>query len=253
MNTPSAPPSPAALLREADARMAQALDNFFQRSRSSIQDIAFRALPTQATASDIETGQTCLDWLDAYPEALSTAFADQFRSHLARPETFTRHRAGHPSELQLVDDHTLKRRLAEEMAAAYMTEILRAEMLLLFGRLEAVQRAALEDPDQNHADLYGPLPVVRALSRALDALRICEGPATEVDLILSDIVMPEINGRELVDRVRGRRPGVKSLFMSGYSAEVISEKCVLDDGTHFIQKPFTVAALSEKITAALQG
>lgn len=172
MNTPSAPPSPAALLREADARMAQALDNFFQRSRSSIQDIAFRALATQATASDIETGQTCLDWLDAYPEALSTAFADQFRSHLARPETFTRHRAGHPSELQLVDDHTLKRRLAEEMAAAYMTEILRAEMLLLFGRLEAVQRAALEDPDQNHADLYGPLPVVRALSRALDALRI---------------------------------------------------------------------------------
>ena len=60
-------------------------------------------------------------------------------------------------------------RLAEEKAAAYITEILRAEMMLLFGRMEAVQRAALEDPDHHHADLYAPLPVVRALSRALDA------------------------------------------------------------------------------------
>ena len=172
MNTPPAPTSPAALLREADARMAQALDNFFQRSRVSIQDTIFRALATQMTTSAIATGQTCLDWLNAYPESLSTAFADQFRRHLAQPETFPRRRVDHPSELQLVDDETLKRQLAEEKAAAYMTEILRAEMMLLFGRMEAVQRAALEDTDRNHADLYAPLPVVRALSRALDALGI---------------------------------------------------------------------------------
>lgn len=172
MNTQPAPPTPAALLREADARMAQALDNFFQRSRVSIQDTIFRALATQMTTSAIATGQTCLDWLNAYPESLSTAFADQFRRHLARPETFPRRLVDHPSELQLVDDETLKRQLAEEKAAAYMTEILRAEMMLLFGRMEAVQRAALEDTDRNHADLYAPLPVVRALSRALDALGI---------------------------------------------------------------------------------
>ena len=172
MNTLPAPPSPAALLREADARMAQALDNFFQRSRVSIQDTIFRALATQMTTSAIATGQTCLDWLNAYPEALSTAFADQFRRHLAQPETFPRRLVDHPSELQLVDDETLKRQLAEEKAAAYMTEILRAEMMLLFGRMEAVQRAALEDTGRNHADLYAPLAVVRALSRALDALGI---------------------------------------------------------------------------------
>ncbi|MBI3431595.1 MAG: DUF1631 family protein [Hydrogenophilales bacterium] len=172
MNIQPVQPSPAALLREADARMAQALDNFFQRSRVSIQDTIFRALAMQMTTSAIATGQTCLDWLNAYPEALSTAFADQFRRHLAQPETFPRRLVDHPSELQLVDDETLKRQLAEEKAAAYMTEILRAEMMLLFGRMGAVQRAAQENTERNHADLYSPLAVVRALSRALDALGI---------------------------------------------------------------------------------
>ena len=170
MNTQSTSPSPVELLRETDARMAQALDNFFQRSRASIQDTIFRTLETQTTNSAIAKGQTCLDWLNAHPETLSTAFADQFRHHLVHPETFSQHHSERPAQLQLVDDDTLKRQLAEEKAAAYLTENLRAEMLLLFGRMQAVQRAALEDMDRNHADLYSPLPVVRALSRALDTL-----------------------------------------------------------------------------------
>ncbi|HWR77866.1 MAG TPA: DUF1631 family protein [Thiobacillus sp.] len=170
MNTQSAPPSPAALLREADARMMQALENFFQRSHIPIQDTILRAIAAQMTPSVIATGQTCLDWLNAYPDALSTAFADQFRLHLARPETFTQRHDSRPSELELVNDNTLGRQLAEEKAAAQLTEVLRADMLLLFGRLQAVRRAASEDSD--HTDAYGPLPVIRALSRALDALGI---------------------------------------------------------------------------------
>ena len=170
MNTQPAPPSPAALLREADARMAQALDNFFQRSRAPIQDAIMRTLAVEMTPSAIAAGQTCLDWLNACPEALSAAFADQFRSHLDRPETFTQRRGDHPAVLQLVDDDTFGRQLAEEKTAAQLTEILRADMLLLFGRMQALRRAALDDPD--HADAYGPLPVIRALSRALNALSI---------------------------------------------------------------------------------
>ena len=81
MNTQSTSLSPVELLRETDARMAQALDNFFQRSRASIQDTIFRTLATQTTNSVIAKGQTCLDWLNAHPETLSTAFADQFRHH----------------------------------------------------------------------------------------------------------------------------------------------------------------------------
>ena len=67
MNTLPAPASPAALLREADVRMAQALDNFFQRSRTSIQDTIFRSLATQKTSPDVTTGQTCLEWLNTPP------------------------------------------------------------------------------------------------------------------------------------------------------------------------------------------
>lgn len=170
MNTQSTPPTPAALLSEADARMAQALDNFFQRSHAPLQGSILRAIATQMTPSAI-AGQTCLDWLNTRPDALSTAFADQFRLHLARPETFTLRHDSRPAELQLLDDDALKRQLAEEKAAAQLTEVLRADMLLLFGRLQAVRRAALEYP-ADHANAYGPLPVIRALSRALDALGI---------------------------------------------------------------------------------
>ena len=170
MNTQSAPLAPAALLREADARMTQALGNFFQRSHVPLQDTVLRAISTQMTPSAIATGQTCLDWLNTCPDALSTAFAGQFRLHLARPETFSLRHESRPAELQLLDDNALKRQLAEEKAAAQLTEVLRADMLLLFGRLRAVRRVALEDRD--HVDSYGPLPVIRALSRALDALNI---------------------------------------------------------------------------------
>lgn len=170
MNTQSAPLTPAALLREADARMTQALDNFFQRSHASLQDTVLHAIAVQMTPACIATGHTCLDWLNTHPDTLSNAFADQFRLHLARPETFTQRHDSRPAELQLLDDNALKRQLAEGKAAAQLTDVLRADMLLLFGRLQAVRRAASED--SGHIDAYGPLPIVRALSRALDALGI---------------------------------------------------------------------------------
>jgi len=170
MNTQTAVSAPVALLREADARMAQALDNFFQRSRIPIQDAILRAVAAQPAASTMAIGQTCLDWLNTHPDVLSTAFAEQFRQHLARPETFTRRHDSRPAELQLLDDDTLKRQLVEAKTAALLTDPLRAEMVLLFGRVQAMRRAAAEDTDR--ADGYGPLQVMRALSRALDALGI---------------------------------------------------------------------------------
>jgi len=169
MNTQSAS-SPVALLREADARMAQALGNFFQRSRIPIQDAILRAMAAQPAPSVTAIGQTCLDWLNAHPDVLSTTFAEQFRHRLARPETFAQRHDGRPAELQLLDDDALRRQLVEAKTATLLTEALRAEMLLLFGRVQAMRRAAAEDPDR--ADGYGPHQIVRALSRALDALEI---------------------------------------------------------------------------------
>lgn len=166
-------PSPDALLNEVDARMAQALDNFFQRSRTTIQDSIFRVLAEQVLRPDISTGQTCLDLLNTKPDALSAAFADQFRRHLAQPEMFPRHRGDPTPELRLVDEDTLKRQLAEEKAAACIADVLRAEILLLLHRIQAVQRAVTKNSENlNHPDVYGPLAVVRALSRSLDAQNI---------------------------------------------------------------------------------
>src|SRR3569832_2118967 len=170
VNTKPVPSSPDALLHEVDARMTQALDNFFQRSRTAIQDTIFRVLAERMDTPHIATGQTCLDLLNASPEALSAAFADQFRRHLARPETFPSRHGDPAPKLQLVDDDTLKRHLAEEKLAADLTETLRADMLPLFHRFQAVQRAKVEsNTNLNHPDAYGPLPVVRAHARALDS------------------------------------------------------------------------------------
>jgi Protein of unknown function (DUF1631) len=167
MNTLSAQLSTATLLHEVDMRMAQALDNFFQRSRTAIQDAILRAIAAQNTPSMVAIGQSCLDWLNTHPDSLSNALADQFRQHLAHPETFAL-QTGQPAELQLVDDTTLGRLLAEEKAAAHLSEELRPEMLLLFSRLLALRQGAKGDLDQT--DLYGPRPVMRALSHALDSL-----------------------------------------------------------------------------------
>jgi len=64
---------------------------------------------------------------------------------------------------------------------------------------------------------------------------------------LTDVVMPEMNGRDLAKNLMAYNPGLIRLFMSGYTAEVIAHHGVLDEGVHFIQKPLTLRALSQKI------
>ena len=162
--------SAEALLREADLRMAQALDNFFQRSRGFIHDAIMRTIVEQMTPSMLATGQTCLGWIDVHPDSLSTAFADQFRQHLIHPGNVTKQADSRPVTLQLVDDAMLVRQLAEDKAAAHLTEALRPEMLLLFSRLLGLQQEVAGNAD--YIEAYGPLSVMRALSRALESLDI---------------------------------------------------------------------------------
>jgi two-component system, cell cycle sensor histidine kinase and response regulator CckA len=85
---------------------------------------------------------------------------------------------------------------------------------------------------------------------ALAALAAHEGP---VDLLLSDVVMPGMNGRELYDNVVERHPGMKVLYMSGYSTNVVAHRGVLDEGVQFIQKPFTVQGLALKVREVLDN
>ncbi len=70
---------------------------------------------------------------------------------------------------------------------------------------------------------------------------------------MTDVVMPEMNGRELAKNLLALYPAVKRLFMSGYPSDVISEQGIIDEGVHFIQKPFSKSDLTEKVRKALDG
>jgi len=79
-----------------------------------------------------------------------------------------------------------------------------------------------------------------------EALAICEEHKGPIDLLLTDVVMPVMNGRELAERVRPLRPEAKIMYMSGYPADIIGEHGVLASGA-FVQKPFTLPGLVEKV------
>ena len=85
------------------------------------------------------------------------------------------------------------------------------------------------------------------------ALRMAEEHAGEIHLLMTDVVMPGMNGRELAEQLKARRPNLKSLFMSGFTADVISIHGVLDEGVQFIQKPFSMEDLAAKLREALDS
>ena len=65
--------------------------------------------------------------------------------------------------------------------------------------------------------------------------------------------MPEVNGRELAERLREQHPRLRVLFMSGYPADILSERGVVPDDVHFLQKPFDSATLARKIRVVLDS
>ena len=92
---------------------------------------------------------------------------------------------------------------------------------------------------------------VRAAVSPAAALAVCQDGSEPVDLLLTDVVLPGMNGPELRDRVRAIWPGTRVLFMSGYTSNVIVHHGVLDRGVHFIQKPFTLLDLSRAVERAM--
>lgn len=84
-----------------------------------------------------------------------------------------------------------------------------------------------------------------------EAMRQAAEQAGGVQLLITDVVMPEMNGRELANHLHKLYPEMKILFMSGYPADVIAHRGVLDDGVDFVQKPFSLKDLGVKISATL--
>ena len=86
-----------------------------------------------------------------------------------------------------------------------------------------------------------------------DALLLCEHYKETIDLVISDVVMPHINGAELVKRVKLMRPDVRVLYISGYTANIIEPYGVQVDNVEFLQKPFKVDQLLQHVERALQS
>ncbi len=86
---------------------------------------------------------------------------------------------------------------------------------------------------------------------AAEAFEVDERHEGRVDLLLTDVVMPGLSGRELAERLLVRRPGMRVLYVSGYPKETLGEQNVILEGTAFLQKPFTPSSLIRKIESVL--
>lgn len=89
-------------------------------------------------------------------------------------------------------------------------------------------------------------------STPMEALALCETMSDPIDLVITDVVMPLLSGKEFKDRFDAIRPGIHTLFMSGYPSDVVALHGVLESGIHFIQKPFTAQELIDKIRETMK-
>ena len=92
---------------------------------------------------------------------------------------------------------------------------------------------------------------VLAASRPVEALKIAEEYGNTIDLLMTDVVMPEMNGRELAEKITALYPEIRCLYTSGYTANVIAHHGVLEEGVHFLEKPYDVDELARKLREVL--
>jgi PAS domain S-box-containing protein len=86
----------------------------------------------------------------------------------------------------------------------------------------------------------------------VEALRQAQAHPAEIRLLITDVIMPEMNGRDLAEKIRALAPGVRILFASGYTENVIAQHGVLDEGVQFLPKPFSLKELAVKVRRALE-
>ena len=93
---------------------------------------------------------------------------------------------------------------------------------------------------------------VLAANKPSMALEMAKTHSGQIELLITDVVMPEMNGRELADRLHQTHPDLKTLFISGYTANVIAERGMLKADVHFLQKPFSMKDLGTKVRSMLE-
>ena len=85
------------------------------------------------------------------------------------------------------------------------------------------------------------------------ALALSKEEIKEIDLVITDVIMPGMNGRELTEKLRQELPGLKVLYISGYTADIIAERGLVEPGFEFLSKPITSKALAEKVREMLDA
>jgi len=94
--------------------------------------------------------------------------------------------------------------------------------------------------------------VLAAITTELAQALAKEHPSP-IHLLISDIVMPEMNGKELSEKLTPLRPDMKVLFLSGYTADIISDQGIIKENIHFLQKPFSFETLTDKVREVLDA
>jgi DNA-binding NtrC family response regulator len=92
---------------------------------------------------------------------------------------------------------------------------------------------------------------VLAAQTTVHALQLVDDYPEDIHLLITDVVMPEMNGQELAAQLSAIRPNLKCLYMSGYTADVIAHRGILEQGVNFIQKPFGSDELAAKVRQVL--
>jgi DNA-binding response OmpR family regulator len=116
----------------------------------------------------------------------------------------------------------------------------------------------LAEDDQAMRDLFRSLledhgyTVLLAVD-GVEAIALFRERAQDIDLLLLDVVMPKKNGKEVYEEAQRIRPGVKTLFISGYTADIVKRKGITEDGLHFLSKPATPEELLKKVRDVLDG
>jgi CheY-like chemotaxis protein len=92
---------------------------------------------------------------------------------------------------------------------------------------------------------------VLAAGGGREALKLCQSHRGDIHLLLTDVVMPDMSGRDLAERLREKCPRLKVLYMSGYTDDIIAHHGVLEPNMEFLEKPFTPEALARKVREVL--
>ncbi|MCA1793579.1 MAG: PAS domain S-box protein [Desulfobacteraceae bacterium] len=140
---------------------------------------------------------------------------------------------------RLVTDEDIDKAAPEKKAAAGGTETI----LLVEDEPTILRMTRMMLERKGYSVLSAATPV--------EAVDLAKTHADKIHLLMTDVIMPEMNGRDLAGQITARYPDIGLLFMSGYTSNVIAHHGVLDDGVAFIQKPFSMAEMTAKVREVL--